>query len=394
MADLRKQKRVAYGKSSALIKVPDAPFLADRAPTTADYANPGQPWVNKTGGEVYFNTDGSNNWITVAGGAGAFDSLTVTPGPTAITGAFTVTSGTENVSIGADAADHDVALGSATGASALTVQFGTGGGVISGAVTGAFTLGSATATADLTLGLSTAGQDINIGSGINAGAQIISIANGASAADTTVNLMSGVGTAGAGILNLANNTRVTTVDIGDISPAAARTFNIAGGDQAQNDTFNILGGNPSAGTQAFNVFTGTPTGGTQTVTVGNSTAGFETVVNVDSHNFKATPSVTGAQTTLTPTLSVRVGSILVDGSNATVRVDAAGAAPKTFVITNTLVSATSVVFISVSSVEAIANVKLEATAVQCAANALSVIIDNEGGSNTAGNYNINFWILS
>lgn len=167
------------------------------------------------------------------------------------------------IDIGSSAAAHTITIGSATGAASLDLVAGTGNFTLTGAAATTYTVGTAAGTGDLTLGLSTAGQDINVGSGINAGAQVISIANGASAADTTVNIMSGIGTAGAGVLALGNNTRVTTVGIADIAPAAARTVTVCGGDSAQNDTLSIMSDNPSANAQTVTVLGGIPTGGTQ-----------------------------------------------------------------------------------------------------------------------------------
>lgn len=428
------------------------PVVAERAPNSGDKNyDIGQLWVDKILFDVYTLagfSGGVPQWINAGGGGGSFSSLVVNPGPTTLTGALTVTAGTENISIGADAADHDIALGSATGVSLLTVQWGTSGATLAGAASGALILGAAAQTADMTFGRSTAANILNIGTGVNTGAQVVNVstgaaaadstinmlsgiatvgtqtlnlftgaststgqavnimngagsgtrvftlagsgalattigigdgvlgnsitlgngnnsvaqtvsiasglsaadstvsilsgastagtqtlnllnaasagtaqtfnlmsaagvgsatatcnianggtvanvniangvsgntvimmggintsaqimtlANGATAADSTVNILSGVGTAGAGVLNMANNPRVTTVDIGDVAPAAARTFTIAGGDQAQDDTVNILAGAPSAGTQTFNLLSGTATGGTAAVNI-------------------------------------------------------------------------------------------------------------------------------
>ena len=210
------------------------------------------------------------------GGIGTLTGLTVT-------GAFTQTAGIVSISednsanavgiangtvaraitLGSSAAAHTITIGSATGAASLDLLAGTGNFTIIGAATTTYTLGAAASTGLITLGLSTAGQNIDIGSGVNASAQVITIANGASAANTTLNIMSGIGTSGAGVIAFGNNTRVTTVGICDIAPAAARTVTICGGDGAQNDTLAIMSDNPSANTQTVTVLGGVPTGGTQ-----------------------------------------------------------------------------------------------------------------------------------
>lgn len=182
------------------------------------------------------------------------------------------------IGLGNSAAAHTLTIGSATGAASLDLLAGTGDMTLTGAATTAITLGQANQTETITLGNSTAGNTVSINSGVNTGAQVVSIANGATAANSTVNVLSGVGTAGAGVLNLANNTRVTTVDICDIAPAAARTVTICGGDSAQNDTVDIIPDAPSAGTQTVNVLSGTATGGTQALNLGTGATGVTSTI--------------------------------------------------------------------------------------------------------------------
>jgi hypothetical protein len=148
---------------------------------------------------------------------------------------------------------------------------------------GTITVGGTSQTGAITIGQSTAANTISIGDGINADVQAITIGNGASAANTSVSILSGVGTAGAGTLALGNNTRVTTIGIGNIAPAAARTTTIAGGNSGQNDTVTIFPGNPSANTQTFSVFAGTATGGNQTVNLVSGTGGTK-LINIGTGN--------------------------------------------------------------------------------------------------------------
>lgn len=201
-----------------------------------------------------------------------------------------------DIHIGDSAAAHTITIGSLTGAASLDLQFGTGNFTLDGptagtiligdslttgtitiggtAQTGAFDLAPSTAALTATfanangakvinIGNGISGNTISLGNGINTSAQVVNIANGASAANSTVNILSGIGTAGAGVLALGNNTRVTTIGIANIAPAAARTVTLNGGDSAQNDTLNVMSGNPSAGAQTVSIFAGVPTGGTQ-----------------------------------------------------------------------------------------------------------------------------------
>lgn len=124
------RRNVAYGLSDALLNVPAPDIISKRAPTTADMAPIGQIWVNTATNIAYILTSivsNSANWLQIAGNAGSFSSLTVTPGPTSLTGSFTVIAGTNAAHIADDAADHATTLGSVTGASLTTIQGGTSG---------------------------------------------------------------------------------------------------------------------------------------------------------------------------------------------------------------------------------------------------------------------------
>lgn len=222
-------------------------------------------------GTVAINTSGSGT--TTIGNAAA-GAITIDVG----TGDFQVNGGGNEIHIGDDAAANILVLGSNIGAAQTHVQAGTGDLLLDGADTAEIILGSATQTGLITMGRSTVGEDINIGSAINVGAQTISIANGASGANSTVNILSGTGTSGAGVLALGSNPRVTTIGIGNVAPSAARVTTISGGNQAQNDTVTVLGGAPSANSQIFNLLSGAASGGTQTINMfsGNSAAATQT----------------------------------------------------------------------------------------------------------------------
>lgn len=130
------RKNVAYGLSDALLNVSPLPIVSKRSPTTADSAPLGQIWINTALNAAFILTSIVNNaanWADIAGAAGLFSSLTVTPGPIALTGQFTLTAGTNAVNIGADAADHALNLGSITGAALTTIRGGTSGIALSAA---------------------------------------------------------------------------------------------------------------------------------------------------------------------------------------------------------------------------------------------------------------------
>lgn len=239
---------LAVGKPAA--KAPKPAVKANRAPGSGDknYV-PGQVWIDLSALDAYTLVGFSNGvpqWMNTAGGGGSYSSLTVTPGPTALTGAFTVTSGTENVSIGADAADHDVSIGSATGSSALVVQWGTGNAVLAGAAGGTVTIGAAAQTGAMTFGRSTAANTLNIGTGVNTGAQVVNVSTGAAAADSTLNIMSGIATAGTQTINVFSGASTST-----------------------GQALNIMTGGAGSGTRAVNIGGG---GVATTIALGNNVA--------------------------------------------------------------------------------------------------------------------------
>lgn len=193
---------------------------------------------------------------------------------------------------------NNINVGNLIGSTGINLRVGTGNFSLDGVAgatysfgasttTGIITIGGTAQTGNITLGSSTAAQSILIGNGVNTGAQTVGIANGATGANSTVNILSGVGTAGLGTLNIGNNTRVATINLGNISPAAARTTTIAGGNSAVVDMVNIgigvasvaggktinigTGATSAAGGNTINIGTTAPTGtGTNKITIGST----------------------------------------------------------------------------------------------------------------------------
>ena len=210
---------------------------------------------------------------------------------------------TQAVTIGSTAANtNDITTiqggSSTTGAIVLTPN--TAGAILIGAVggTGNITLGSSSAGENVLLAngagapsvsianVSVSGVTVNIAGAANTSSNVVNIANGATAANTTVAILSGVGTAGAGTLSLGNNTRVTTIDLGNIAPAAARTTTIAGGGTGVVDTVNIATGAATvAGGKTVHIADTAPTGsGSNTVTIGSTALGSTTNIQAGTGN--------------------------------------------------------------------------------------------------------------
>lgn len=83
MSNLTKQQFV-YDVGGLIAPLTNAPVVAQRAPTTSDFALPGQIWIDTPNNAIYMLasiTANSANWTTSpASGVGAFTSVTVNPG--------------------------------------------------------------------------------------------------------------------------------------------------------------------------------------------------------------------------------------------------------------------------------------------------------------------------
>src|SRR5438445_4608153 len=150
---------VGYGLSEALPSIFPRPILSKRAPNSSDKKEIGQEWVYVSANQVWILTSIVNNlavWTNIAGGAGVFTSLIVNPGPTLLFGDVTMTPGAAHtISIGEDATDHTIGIGSTTGVSAVTIRAGTAGVQVTTAVTGTISLGNNAMTGTITVGRST-----------------------------------------------------------------------------------------------------------------------------------------------------------------------------------------------------------------------------------------------
>jgi hypothetical protein len=231
---------------------------------------------------------------TSAVGAGNGKDLQLAAGNTNDTnmngGSVILTGGNKN---GTGTVGGVIVRNNADGANAFRVQNNAGSTdyVSVNSSTGAITLGSASQTGTITVGQSSSANTINIGSAnfTAANAQTINIANGSqttAASTLAVNILSGsAGNSGTATLSLANNDRVTQVDIGNVVSDANRTVNLFSGNTATGitDTINIGTGNTvGTGAKVIHIGDGTPAG-TNTVTIG-SIAGTGNVTTIQGGN--------------------------------------------------------------------------------------------------------------
>ncbi|HSX17041.1 MAG TPA: hypothetical protein VLH86_02990 [Patescibacteria group bacterium] len=198
----------------------------------------------------------------------------------------TSTGATQTIAIGGAAAGSaangtNVLVQGGNGASAVAIQALASGTIAIGTnASNVITIGNTSSTGQLTLGQSSATNTISIGSAnfTAANTQTINIANGSqttAASTIAVNILSGAaGNSGTATLSLANNDRVTQVDIGNVVADANRTLNVFSGNTltGTTDTINIGTGNTAGtGAKVIHIGDGTPVG-TNTVTVGSIAA--------------------------------------------------------------------------------------------------------------------------
>jgi len=206
---------LAYG-FNGYVQVFPQPIVTTRNPVSGangDSALNGQLWINTTGDDAWVMVNASTStWQNVGGGAGTFTTLTVTPGPTNLTGALTVTSGTQavnistdaaanTVNIGTGAANKTVNLGSGNTNSTTTVRSGTGGSNLLSTGTVIVSSNDDTGT-DVIIDAIAAGGGISISSDV--GGILVTTASGGAFAVAT----------GTGAVNISNDATATTVRLG------------------------------------------------------------------------------------------------------------------------------------------------------------------------------------
>lgn len=291
--------RPVYGIGQPLRNLFPSPIISTRAPLTTDRLYPlGQVWTNKSANTAYLLTSVVANiatWqeITNAGGGGAIagTSLTITPGPTSLTGALTVASAGNAVNIATDAVANTTTIGNVTGASALVLQSGTGDISLSPADAGDIFIGTATQTAPITLGRSASGQAVSISGAVNTGAQSVSIASGANGAASTVNIANGASIVGLNSVNILS---------GALGGTSTGEVNIANGAYGVNTAISILNGIGTAGAASFDLLSNA--GQTQNATInigrgGSVGAGANSIVLGATHAGSST-TVAGENSTI------------------------------------------------------------------------------------------------
>ncbi len=354
---------------------------------------------NTTGATSITSSVGTGGYTVDGVGASnyAFGASTTTGtfsiGGTAQTGTITLgsSSGTNivNIAAGAGASTVNIANAQVAGAVSIGAAMTTGdidiggsqttGHILIGngaAMTGQITLGNSTGIQTIVVGAGstgaktiqigsgTAGNQIQIGQGINTVAQVVGISTGASAADSTVNILTGTATAGTSTLNLATGAYAHAINVGT---GAAVVNTIAVGGTGANVI--TVGNTQTAGSISLGAAMTTGT-----INIGSNLSGLVTMPFV---------SVSAAGTTVVN--NVRVGQAIYTGNT-----DAAGATT-VYTLTNSLIAATSSIFLTVSNLGS-NDAQMTITRLLPGAGTLAISLKNNGAAALNGDIQVSFWV--
>lgn len=347
----------AYCRNQPELRLFPAPIIAKRAPTANDINFPiGQLWVEPANtanvainGAWILTSIIANvaNWADITGGAGAFTSLIVTPGPIALTGTTTINIvGAANTNIGTGANTGTVTIGSAnsTAVDLVGPVFLNPGGASNTSIgtagnTGIVTIGNANITVVDIVGPT----DINVGT-----------------ADLTR-----IGVAGTGAVQIGNATGNTFISAGNLTVSA--------------------GAVSATNTGANRAIVGDTTGGTGVTATLSSSGATVDALQLAGGGILVVP-VTPAAGASPRVASGRFGSAAftdIIGAGATVALT----------VTNTMSLATSVVIASVSCATVGSACVIRDVDVSTPGS-IVFNVTNLGANPTALNILINFWLLS
>lgn len=423
---------VGYGLTDALSNLAPLPIKAQRAPVSSDTAPIGQIWIDQPADTVYVLTsitNGSANWqlLEQSGGAGSFTSLTVNPGPV-------TTEGTGAVSISGDAVNTTVdiatgagvkllSLGSNNGASATTIQSGSGNIAIS-TTTGNVSV-DANAAGQINIGVATA-ADIGIGAG--AAGQSISIIGGDGA--TALGLSASGGDidiyAGTGSIDIASDATTSAVNVGRGNGAGSVKTVVVGCDQGASATTIASGSgnmiiNSGAGTltiestnQTIDVNSGTGVlsisgdaaattvniaGGAaaKTLRLGSSTTTSSTLVTAGTGGISIAAAGLVGVTPTTPTAASPTASVTSDVNVIAATFTGfttAAAGTQAFTITSSMILATSGIFVTVCNASAGNDAKMTLTSVTQAVGSIVVNTTNNGTQALDSTVYVNVWVIN
>lgn len=208
--------RIGYGVDDPLPLLAPAAIKLTNAPLTTDHAEFGQIAITPTNAYIAgLTTANSTLWFQVGGGggAGSFASLTVTPGPTSITGTTGINTSGSGVTTINTGGTGVLNLGNATGGTVVTGPLSSGndtitgnlsqsGGTVSLVSTGTSTYNSGTGA--FSISTDAAATTLNIGTG--AAAKAVTLGSLTTTSATTINSGSGgANVASSGIIDISSS---------------------------------------------------------------------------------------------------------------------------------------------------------------------------------------------
>lgn len=360
--------QTGYGLSQAIQNLAPFPIKANRAPIAADKGFPvGQLWIYSALNAPYILTSIVNNaavWelLAFSGGAGVFTTLTSSGNTTLATGAGTVNT-----------------FGNTSGATSLTLSVGTGNFLLSGAASSTMTIGTGLTsgtiliggtaqTGTITLGSSSGANTVNIAAGT--GASTVNIAN--TQAGGSVSIGAGMST---GFINIGGAAQTGAITLGYSS--AAQTIEIGTGSGAK--TLSIA---PDVGANVVSICE-SQTGGSLTIGPAMTTG----TINIGSASsgLVSMPAKPVSAAGSTVVNNVRIGQAIYTGLTT------ASAATEVLTLTNSFISATSSIFLTVSNLGA-NDAQMTIQRVFPGAGSCAITLKNNGAAALNGNIQISFWI--
>lgn len=240
-------------------------------------------------------------------------------------------------------------------------------------------------------------KQVDIASGnVLLGTSTVNINSGTAASGTsTVNISTGTG-GGTKAVNIGNADKLTAITVygSTVAQTAGSTFDIdAAGALSLNSSAAAINVGNDAVAQAINIGTGAAA---RTLTVGNVTGATAVNINAGTGGFNVASAGivtidvatdTQASPTAASTLNVNAGMVTFTGFTT------ASAASQEFTITNSLVSATSSILVSISN-EGANDAQMTVTRVKRGAGSFVVTAKNNGAAALNGNVSITFFVLS
>jgi hypothetical protein len=204
----RTRQNTVYGFPNPNSNLFPDPQVQNRAPTSYDQGEIGQPWVDPVTNSAWMLTS-TGNWESITGGSGSFSTLVVTG----------------NSTLGS-AAGSTVTLGNLSGATAVAINSGTGNTVFDSAAEIEFTAGTAFAVT-----ASSGDITFTTTSSTDAGAIAFTSLDGGiqfnSELETsfaTTNATFAV-TTGTGAINIGTDAHAKPITIGDITAGTTLALN-------------------------------------------------------------------------------------------------------------------------------------------------------------------------